>query len=154
MNRLFPLVAALCAMLAPSNCAASKEDDYLRIAQEMPSGEALLKFLQVLEHPDEHDEFNVQHARQWIEVAKKKIPEIENLIEEGTSIFSYPGLLTRGKIEHSEPLPGNRTAYTLYWDLSIDAPGFPPHQLRIMFDKWGVITAVQKVPFVREPPPK
>jgi hypothetical protein len=70
------------------------------------------------------------------------IPNLRKHIQEGTSVFDYPGLLSRGLISWNE----HSKDYTMYLGVgTVGGQGTEPYAMLIAFNSQGKISAVRDV---------
>ena len=89
-------------------------------------------------------ELELKTANEHLEKMKIAIPKLRNLIKIGTSIFDYPGLLSRGFISYSEySSDGKYRMYIGAYFRSREGSG--PYDFEILFNEKGIITNVKTV---------
>jgi hypothetical protein len=85
---------------------------------------------------------NLERARDNVRKAKLVIPKLRKRIKEGTSVFDYPGLLSRGLISWNE----DSKDYTMYLGVAtVNEPRTEPYAILITFNTQGVISAVRDI---------
>ncbi|QQS06933.1 MAG: hypothetical protein IPK50_08555 [Fibrobacterota bacterium] len=85
---------------------------------------------------------DLEQAAEGMENLKSAIPKLRKLLIVGSSIFDYPGLLSRGLISYDESGDTYRMYIGAYFR---DHEGSGPYDFQIFFDRLGKITAVKSV---------
>jgi hypothetical protein len=85
---------------------------------------------------------DLERARENVRKAKSVIPNLRKHILEGTSVFDYSGLLSRGSISWNE----YSKVYTMYLGVgTVGDEGTEPFAMLVIFNTQGKISAVRDV---------
>jgi hypothetical protein len=86
-----------------------------------------------------------EHARSKLEKAKESIPKLRKLIRIGSSIFDYPGLMSRGYLHYNRI--GTKGTYSLKISATFIGreAAVLPYEFRLEFDDRGIITKVDDI---------
>jgi hypothetical protein len=149
MNRLLSLTFAFCVCVclahADSPDPRKKEIADLIEAITPPSNvdwrERVLAGLEG-SPPEE-----IARQRERLEEDKKRIPKLRQQLQVGTSVFDYPGLLSRGIVSFSANRPPGDGNYTLWISaryVGREAANLP-WEFKLDFSDNGIITKIYDV---------
>lgn len=96
------------------------------------------------EQPPEYNDQDKKHAAETIDKAKEIVPRLRKLLKVGSSIFDYPGLLSKGDIRFNS----NEKTYGLYVGVSFvraGGQGSSPYAFTVHFDDKGKILDIADV---------
>lgn len=137
-------------LLAVTVRAAPMSAEAAKLLAELPPQRVLREAQDLFVIPEGSDRSQVEakypgqlvDAQKVIAKAQEIVPRLRKLIEVGSSVFDYPGLLGRGDIAWHE----YANEYELYLGVYLRAQeGRGEYDFKITFDVKGVITGVKSV---------
>ena len=151
MNRLLVLLlfGSIFLAAARSESAKSDLDELLRLIEDVPSPQMIDQYYRTIHQKDTRPE-EVAFAHSQMAKGRESIPKLRKLIKIGTSIFDYPGLVTRGYATYDRRKYDKRGgAYTLFVSASFSGREGRslPYEFRLTFDDKGLITALEDVTY-------
>ena len=149
MNRLIVLFlfGSILLAAARSESAKSDLDEIVRLVEEVPSPAMRDRYYRTIHEKDSRPD-DVAFAHSQMAKGREAVPKLRKLIKIGTSIFDYPGLVTRGYATYDRRKYDKRGgAYTLV--VSASFSGLEgrslPYEFRLEFDDRGLITALEDI---------
>ncbi len=128
---------------------SADHDSLSKILDQVPTQSEIDRFKELL-FPSANKltefgkEAELKRAKESLEQVKEAVPKLRKLIKVGHSVFEYPGLLSRGRISHSELT--RESLYTQYIGVYLrSSEGSEPYDFEITFNSKGIIQSVKSV---------
>jgi len=126
---------------------APNTEDIKSIIQSLPRQENISHFKKALLKENDNlsekgKETELKIANSYIEKIKIAVPKLRKLIKVGTSVFNYPGLLSKGYVSYHE----YSKEYEIYIGVYLlTHEGSGPYDMQIFFNQNGIIERVETV---------
>lgn len=132
-----------------------EDNDIGKMIEELPHSDSLKKSFDVIcenekipllrpmksELTEKGKKYLLEESKKNIEKAKNIVPKLKELIKIGTSVFDYPGLISKGSIRYNKDM----NEYSLYIGVYLRRhEGSGPNDFELIFDEKGIIKEVKK----------
>ena len=154
LNQLkYHFLFAMCFI--PLVLISAEDNEIRKMIEELPHSNSLKESFDIIceneknpffrpmkrELTEEGKKYELEESKKNIEKAKNIVPKLKELIKTGTSVFDYPGLISKGSIRYNI----HKNEYRLYIGVYLRrCEGSGPNDFELIFDEKGIIKELNR----------